>query len=191
MTLPRPRARDLARVSGQPNDWDRYKTLRNEATRRQRKDKIEHQKRQFKRVEDEKDSAKLYSLTRDILGWKMSPPPQCFLVDGRMIRKQEELANIQAAYYKNKVKGIKTRLPRVRTDPLKYLKRAFDRWLPRQEIVTFKNEKVTENEVLDILKNFKNSHAFRIDNLDAATLKMGRNYITKPITYIVNLSLGN
>ena len=121
----------------------------------------------------------------------MSTPPKTFLIDGKAVKTQKEVANAQADFYEQKVNGIKDRIPRVRSDPLFLLKRAFDRWIPVGRIPILKFEKVTEKEVLDIVKKFKKSHAFGRDKLDAATIKIGRIHLSKPIAYIVNLTIEN
>ena len=107
------------------------------------------------------------------------------------LKTQKEVANAQADYYEQKVNGIKDRIPRVRSDPLFLLRRAFERWIPVGRIPTLKLEKVTEKEVLDIVKKFKKSHAFGRDKLDAVTIKIGRIYLAKPIAHIVNLTIEN
>ena len=43
---------------------------------------------------------------------------------------------------------------------------------------------------MEIIKKIKNSHAFGRDNIDAATVKAAKKYQVKPITHVVNLSLG-
>ena len=182
--------KELARLSKQPEDWNRYRTQRNRVTAMQRRDRKKYLSEVYREIENENDTANLFSTTRKLLGWKMSCPPKSFLVEGRPIRTQVEVANVQADFYENKVEGIKNRLPKVRTDPLYFLDRAFSRWIPNGRIEKMKFGKVTDNEVLEIIKKNKNSHAFGRDKLDAATIKMGGNYLCSPIAHIINLSLG-
>ena len=66
--------------------------------------------------------------------------PKRFLVDGNTITKQTDLANAQAKYYSDKVVNIKNNLPKVRTDPLYYLKLAYEQWIPTGRIPEFVKE---------------------------------------------------
>ena len=120
----------------------------------QRKDKKKYYNEVYKKIELENDSSNLFGMTKRLLGWKMSTPPKTFLVDGRSLKTQKEVANAQADFYEMKVNGIKDRLPKVRRDPLFHLKRAFDRWIPSGRISKLKFGQVTEKEVLDIIKKF-------------------------------------
>ena len=81
-------------------------------------------------IETERDTARLHSLTRKLLGWKSSGPPVRFEINGRSIIKPVEIANIQANFYQDKVAKIKANLPKVRNDPLRYLRSAFSKWTP-------------------------------------------------------------
>ena len=134
-------AREIARLTQTPEDWNKYRQLRNKVTKQQRKDKHDHLNDLYKKVEEENDTANLFGITKKLLGWKMSSPPKSFLLDGRPIRTQKEVENTQAEFYVNKIKRIKDRLPRVRRDPLYYLRKAFLRWVPSGGIVKLKLDK--------------------------------------------------
>ena len=73
----------------------------------------------FENIEAEGDAKKLFGNAKNLLGWKSAGPPSCFQMGGRTIRGQKELANEQIKFYENKVKEIKTSLPRSRTGPSK------------------------------------------------------------------------
>ena len=78
----------------------------------------------------------------------------------------------------------------MRKDPLYHLKKAFLRWRPSGRIQKLELGEVMASEVLEIIKNFKNSHAFGRDKLDTATIKSGGKYLAGPIAHMINLSLG-
>ena len=103
----RDRLREIARRTQTGEDWAVFRTHRNLCTREQRKDKSNYLKAAYDKIECENDSGRLFSMTRNTLGWNRSPPPTMFRKDGKLIRKQKDLANIQAHYYKNKVDKIK------------------------------------------------------------------------------------
>ena len=123
-----------------------YKALRNQCTSEQRKDRKHFLRNMYRKIEMENDSVKLYSLTKQLLGWKQGSPPARFELGGRSVTRQSELAEAQVNYT-NKVKTIKDNLPRVRRDPLQYLKLAFRQWVPLGGITKFKLEQVIEIKV--------------------------------------------
>ena len=104
--------------------------LRNLFTRLHKRDKANYLKNTFDRMEADNYSASLHTTSKELLGVTRAGPPTCFQQAGYMVRKQQELAEMQSSYYQNKITEIKQSLPRVNQDPLKYLKRAFRRWLP-------------------------------------------------------------
>ena len=79
-------------------------------------------------LKGDNDSWSIHSTTRRLLGAGTGEPPSTFLIDGKAVRKQDELAEILSQYYHNKVMEIKNSLPGVNWDPLRTLRRALDRW---------------------------------------------------------------
>ena len=109
---------------------------------------------------------------------------------GRPIRKQRDMANHQASYYSEKISKIKNYLPQVRHDPLKALKKIFTRWNPKGGRPRFTLKQINVKEIILMIKNLKNSHAFGRDNIDATAVKIGALILAPVITHVVNLSLG-
>ena len=93
---------------------------------------------------------------------------------------------MQMQYYIDKVKSVKASLPRVRKNPLGPIQKLFARWNTVGGKPTFSLKSVTTVEILRMLKNVKNSHAFGRDKLDAASLKL----VVSIFAHIINLSLG-
>ena len=98
-------------------------------------------------------------------------------MDGKLVRKQKELADYQANYYEQKVLKIKMKIPQVNVDPLKILKRNFKRWIPDGGMPKFTLKSVTEKEVGEMICKLKNSHAYGTDKIDAVTIKMAASTI--------------
>ena len=130
----RDKARNIARNTQSDNDWENYRVLRNNCSKEQRLDRTAFLDSTYKKIEGERDTSRLYTMTRQLLGWKSSGPPTCLFNGDKRLRKQKEIANSQAQYYTNKIKKIKNSLPQVRSDPLKFLKRAHQRWVPSGRI---------------------------------------------------------
>ena len=146
--------------------------MRNKCTALQKRNKTEYLRKNYEHIEKEHDSGRLYSLTKNLLGWNGSVGPETFQVAGRTITKQKDLADALSHYYTQKVKDIKDRIPKVRFDPLKYLKKAWINRTPDVNIPLFKIKKVTENDVILMMRNLKNSQAFGRDEIDAASVKL-------------------
>ena len=63
-------ARTVAMISDSEVDWQSYRRLRNLCTNLQRKDRGCYLTTTYAKFETENDSSKLYSLTKQLLGWK-------------------------------------------------------------------------------------------------------------------------
>ena len=68
-------ARTRAKASDSEEDWATFREQRNNCTKLLRKDKTSHQKIIFDKIESEKDSSKLFSMTKKLLNWRMAGPP--------------------------------------------------------------------------------------------------------------------
>ena len=141
-------------------------------------------------MESETNTAKLFSKTRELLGQVKAGPPTCFLVNGKPIRKQQELANHQAQYYHDKIIKIKNNLPQVRHDPLQALKKLYRRWVPKGGRPQFTLKQIKLQDTIQMIKNLKTSHASGRDNFDPTAVKIGGLILAPVITHVVNLSLG-
>ena len=185
----RDRLKEAARVTDTPEDWSEYRTVRTECIGMQRKDRSEFRKKIFERAKNENDTSRLFSLTMEMLSWKGRSPPSCFLMNGKFVRKQLDVANLQSRYYKDKVDLIKSTLPQVNLDPLDLLRKAFNKWKPREKIPEFQIKPVTTKEVSMMIRKMKNSTAFGHDGLNPIFIKFGATFFTGPITHVINSSL--
>ena len=183
-------ARTRAKVSDSDSDWAEFRRQRNLCTKLLRNDRTLSLKLEFDKIEQENDSSKLFSTTKNLLNWKCAGPPKKFCVDGIAVTKQKEMANLQAQCYFSKIERIKNELPKVNYDPLVLLKRAFSRWEPLEGRPTFSLKSATQGQVAGIIKKMKKSHAFGTDKIDAETLKIGAQFLIPAITHTINLSLG-
>ena len=136
----RDEARKSARITGNPADWKKFRILRNKCTDLQKKDKNQSLRKIYDGIEEERDSGKLFSTTKSLLGWNRAAAPTSFLVDGRTYNSQLEVANIQARYYTDKIEKIKNSLPRVNLDPHLYLRRALSEMEARGNQTQFLSE---------------------------------------------------
>ena len=144
----------------------------------------------FDSIETENDSAKLFNTVKSLIGVKNVGPPTCLKTGGLAKFKQAEIAEIQSAFYCDKITRIKSTLPRVNYDPLCTLKRIFDRWQPYGGKPKFTLKSVSVSDIFNIISKMKNSHSFSNDQIDASILKLVAPTISPVIAHIINLSLG-
>ena len=130
--------REIARISQNDEDWTQYRIVRNLCTSMQDKDRKQFWKNKLEKIEEEKDAAGLFSQTRSLLSWKKSGSPTSFLIDGKILRKQQEIADAQIDFFAQKIEKLKNKIPKVNFDPLEILKKEFRKWKP--EVKTPKME---------------------------------------------------
>ena len=72
----RDEARKAAKRTDLEEHWVDIRRRRNIVTARQRQDKKEYLNKMFDKIKTEKDTARLFSTTRNLLGWKKAGPLQ-------------------------------------------------------------------------------------------------------------------
>ena len=184
-------ARTIAKSSDSDNDWRLYRTKRNLVTSLQKKDRISYYKSLYEKMDSSNNSKMIFSTTKQLLGQVQTGPPTGFLVNGSMIRKQKDMANLLAEFYQNKVKLVKESLPGVGFDPLFILKRAMMRWKPTGGPPKFTMKETNPKEVLEMFRSLKQSHAYGRDLIDAATVKLGAETLAPIFSHVINLSIRN
>ena len=182
--------RELARRTQDMEDWSTFRKTRNKCTNEQRKDKNNYLNLIYKKIEEDKDSKNLFSMSRKLLGWNKNLFPTMFNFEGKMIRKQKELANCQVNYYRDKVQKIKNSINKGNKDPLYYLRTAYMKWKPVVPVKTFHLKQVSVQDVRKLLDNLKSSLSHGHDGIDAVTVKAAAAVLAPPIAHVVNLSLG-
>ena len=181
--------REKAKITDSEENWTEYRRLRNCCTKMQKNDKSKYISEMYEKIESENDSEKLFQTTRNLLGWTKLGPPNEFHIDGTVIRGQREIADLQANYYSDKIKKIKSKLQNETGDPLFTLKRLFNRWKPSGGKPQFTLKSTTESEIEKIIRKIKVSHAFGTDYIDAYIIKLCAQTLIPLISHTINLSL--
>ena len=115
-------ARNTAALTNLEADWGLYKNLRNKCTAAIRKERKVQLEKKYNECINDKNSSKLFTLTKKQLGMRSGGPPETFHLDGRKITKPEELAEVQIKYFTDKVRKLKSTIQGTNTDPLELLK---------------------------------------------------------------------
>ena len=140
---------------------------------------------------DNTKGRELYRITRETLGWKTTGPPSSLVEGGKLLNKPAEIAECLATFFKEKIIKLKKGLPPKSDDPLKLLKSLMDKWTGSANRVEFELEQVSLKEVIETIGQLSNSTTMDNDCLDALTLKLVSTHVSKPIQYILNLSISS
>ena len=176
-------AQELASSTSDPDDWRKFKDLRNTVVSRLRGEKNKWEKDQLNHLSN--DSTNLWRNVKSWLGWKNSGPPTQLFIN-KIISKPKEIADSMNHFFINKVKNLQKKLPEKKNDPLKHLKK-----IMKKRKSTFKFMPVSREEVKEIVSNLKNSKSTGLDYIDTNTIKLVIDEILPAITHVVNLSLMN
>ena len=177
-------AQQTASSSGLIEDWDSYRTLRNEVTTQLRKDKLDWQQGKLASCEETSDTGKLWKNILGWLNWSSTSSPTKLLSQGNLESSPSKMANIQNNYYIEKVKIIRRSLQGQDRDPLEVLKNILG-----GNQATFSTQTITPDQVDKIIAGLKNSKASGMDNLDTYILKLTRKNIVPSVCHILNLSI--
>ena len=102
----RDQQREIARRSGDREEWQRYKRMRNNVTKMTKNCKNDHFSKLYSKLAAEKNTKEIYGTTKELLGWQRDMGPRCFFWGGQMVRKPVLLANIQIDYFCDKIKRL-------------------------------------------------------------------------------------
>ena len=176
-------------LSRRQEDWASYAIRRNECTKAVRKDRRDFYNKKYDEIEEKKDTRLLYKTVSRQLGWKAANSPSCFLKDGLYRRKPCELAEIQSEFFKNKIDTLRSRIPVTNRDPLLTLRAALENWEGYDQMEVFEFREVEETEVLNLMKKLNGSYSRGWDEIDGKSLADGAEFLTRPVTHVINLSL--
>ena len=124
-----------------------------------------------------------------MLSWKKGGSPHSFLIEGKLYRRPDELANIQVDYFTEKVRKLSQRIQSTGTNPLRWLKVAMESWEDRRKLPTFKFSELSLIQVIHLISKLGNSVSYGTDNIDALAIKAAAVHLAPPIRHLINISL--
>ena len=83
-------------------------------------------------------------------------------------------------FFIKKVQNLQKKLPKNKRDPLKYLKNAM-----KKRKCSFKFSPVSQDTILKIVKNLKNSKSTGLDDIDTNTIKLVIDEILPDFTHVI------
>ena len=176
-------------MSNDPQDWDRYRSARNQVVKNLRKCKDDHFSKLYDNLETERDTRGLYKLTSKLTGVHTGTTPQQFHLDGKIVRKPQEMATLQLDYFIKKLETVNSKLTVTNRNPHRLLDTALDNWEDKDTWPVFEFREITLAETEKLIMTLSNSSAAGYDNLDALALKSAPRGLVAPLRHLVNLSL--
>ena len=181
--------RRRAKVSGSQDDWMEYKRVRNKVVKMLRTTKDKHFASMYDKIEEEHDIKSLYNLTRKLTGGSSSLIPQQFHIDGRIVRKPQEMAAIQLDYYLKKLEDINSNLIPSDRNPHRMLDLALEKWEEKDERPIFEFSEISLEETEKLISTLSNSTASGFDGLDALAIKSAKKGLVIPVRHLINASI--
>ena len=175
-------AQQYASVTKLPEDWNKYKGLRNTVNNRLKNEKDKWKRDKLDNCDN--NSGKLWKNIIGWLNWSSSGSPSQLFHDGKLENKPSKLADIMNNFFINKVKNILRNIPPALTDPTETLRKVM-----MNRSCEFGMRTVHPDEVLEIINNLKNSKSCGLDNIDTYIIKLIKHEILPALTHIVNLSI--
>ena len=175
-------AQILASETQDPDNWRQFRNLRNTITNRMRKEKASWERKRLDHAEN--SSTNLWKNIKGWLNWKESGPPTQLFSEGSLISSPKALATTMNRYFISKVNRLRQGIARSDSDPLKVLRETMSDRACHLDL-----KPVHPDDVLDIIRNLKNSKSTGLDYIDTNIIKLVVKDILPAITHIVNLSI--
>ena len=178
----RDEAQKVAQESNKNEDWKQFRKLRNSVNNKLKGAKTRWQKKKL--AEYSSDSRSTWKHVRSWLGWSSGGPPSRLLEKGSLTSKPSEMARIMNSFFVDKVKKLRSNLPRSFLDPLIQVQN-----LMQQRSSTFQLRPVHPDEISKIISSLKSSKSAGMDEIDTYILKLAKEPLLPAITHLVNLSI--
>ena len=179
MMKERDASKEKARLTGDPQDWCKYKQLRNRVTAKRRKFKREYVTRTI--LENTGNSGEIWKLLGKILpSNKKHDSLKSLNINGRDITDSKEIADYMNDYFANITKKLK--------DTAQFEKNNLTA-ASTNCLSEFSFESVTSSHVLKCLNEIPKKKSAGLDGIPTFILKDSASYIIRPLLHIINISL--
>jgi hypothetical protein len=147
-----------ASLTKNPNQWRKYRNLRNLVNSNIKKDKISFNKNRFEYAEG--NPKQQWETSKDLLGWSKGSAPTKLLYHNKMITKPKDTANALNLTYVTRVKKLMAAIPPTLTDPITNYRKIMNGKSP-----VFTLKKITIHQLTNTLTNMRPTHSSGIDNV--------------------------
>lgn len=174
-----------ARLSNRDEDWNLYRSLRNQVTSQIRKAKCNYNK---KLIQDNSDNPKTFwkTMNKILPNEKKKRVPAAIHIDGNLITDRNKIANAFNSYFIGSVGRLTAFLGFPSKDQGTYISPDFLKKLTKNY---FKFTPVSTNFTFEFLRKLKVRKASGLDQMPARLMRDAAAEICNPLTKIINASL--
>ena len=182
--LSRDSALQKARDTGHPDDIRNYKHLRNLSHKLITKDKNQHIKDKLSEAQDNNDDKKLWSRTKDVLGWNKNKAPNILVHQGKTITNSKEIAN--TLNREQIIRNIRLRrnVPYTPTNPMNNYDKIT---IPIKQKLKIKE--INMYNLRHTLDNIKSTGSSGFDTISTRTIKNLRKSLEPLLLNLVNTTI--
>ena len=131
-----------------------------------------------------KSTGDSWSAIGEFLGWRKPVNPTMLVQDGKVLTRDQDLANAMLNQYRKKEIEVEQALGPAQGDIIKTSRR-----MTKGNTGIFNFRKVTETEVKKQIIKVDNKESFRHDKISYGFLKKISKWVAREVTEIINLSL--
>ena len=180
------RAKDLAIVSqdvcqDQINAWTEYKKFRNMINNRKKNEETKYKSEKMSETSGSPDI--VWKNAKAFMGWKSTGTPTQLKVNNQLITSAKKIAQVMNEFFVNKVENIRAGMPNSPFDIIKVTE------IMEDKTCKLRINHVTLLKVTKVLKSLSNSRSCGVDELDNFSVKLAAGHISKPLHYIITLSI--
>ena len=171
----RNKAKEVSKRSGEEEDWNQYKKLRNKVNDQIKKEREGGEDEAWKKISEDKTGKSLWEEVKRRAGWVKSLTPKILSIDGVSYTKPQDLANHLNDYFVQKIEKIKQNLGAPTQDPLLTLKAAMGKWQKCGTISSFDFKPIDVKVVQKIMRKMNKSSAECSNGLSNNVVKISPN----------------
>ena len=149
-------AQEKAAETDNPDDWRIYRNIRNQVTASCRRDKAVWEREKLDHMSN--TASDTWKTVKGWLGWGSAATPTKLFSDGRLVTSPGGLAACMNKFFLDKIKRLRQNIPAANADPLVRLREATS-----HRNCSFKLKLVSQDHVLKLIKNLRNSSATGVD----------------------------
>ena len=179
--------KEIAIASGSVEDYDKYKSKRNEVSTRLKNSELNHHKSKFS--DKELEAGDVWKNAKQVLGSARSSFPTQILAEGKLISKPLEIASAVNKFFLNKILKLKETGQDDHTDATKGLEEYLKKKKPPTE--GFSLSELGDEDVLKLVKKLKGKKSCGLDWVCGYSLKIVAKDLIPELRTIINLSIRN
>ena len=181
--MARDRAKAEAIRSGESQQWDTYRKMRNYVTKLNKAKKRAHY--QNKIVQARLDGNMMWKTLNEMMGRKGKSTPSFIEVNGQYLTKPLDIANYFSGYFSNKIQSLCDDLPAINENNNSHGKLIAE--IMHSKSCKFAFDDINADTILKIFNKSKETSP-GVDNIHMKLLKPVANLIALPVAHVINVS---